>query len=65
MGKTAILFASFAAALCAARGETVKVAAGETVRPAREFADGVLVKEGAGTLDMSGSSLGAAARRRR
>lgn len=60
MGKTAILFASFAAALCAARGETVKVAAGETVRPAREFADGVLVKEGAGTLDMSGSSLGCA-----
>ena len=47
-------------ALCLSAGaETVTVPAGETfkVEPGRRFADGVLVKEGEGVLDLTGAKL--------
>ncbi|MGN0853788.1 MAG: hypothetical protein ACI4Q3_10505 [Kiritimatiellia bacterium] len=47
------------AAALAAAAETISVPAGQTVavEPGRRFEGGVLVKEGAGTLDLSGAVL--------
>lgn len=56
--KNALLCAALAAA-CAAGAETISVPAGETVKveAGRRFEGGPLVKEGAGTLDLSAALL--------
>ena len=49
----------FVAVACLAQAETIDVPAGQTrtVEPGRRFADDVLVKTGAGELDLTGAAL--------
>ena len=58
MKNSILLSAAFAAAVvCSLSAETITVPAGETVRPEKAITGDVLVKEGAGTLDLSGVVL--------
>lgn len=59
MKAAKLCFGLASLAVCVACAETIDVPAGktETVAPGRVFSDGVLVKTGGGTLDLTGAQL--------